>query len=474
MKAETRIDETDLAGQVNDSPFFNTRKTKTQPVVQEIAAGFTNRHTMYHVGKGKNSLWYVYKEGIWKTYSNDGMLPLVRDYYVEIATQSKMPDTMQLLTATLLEQILRMVAVDVTLEAMPRMDADVIPCANGVVLKWDAETKSLTPVEMEKDFHVTHTLKVEYDSNGKCVLFDEKIREIIPDDDDRRVVQEYLGAALFTENRTRRILLLQGEGSSGKSVLVKIISGILGWKERAFDLDFSLLGKDFSLAGLSPDATLLSASETTSSALCGKGGAWAKKLVGGDEFQASQKYKNERVNHVGFYTLIMTSNEHVRLDFTSNGQEWRDRLLSIIFRHSIPIERQDRTLVERLLNEEGPGILNWLLEGAKRVRANNWIIKLTPEQEAVRDALIENGADSLAVFIKNCIVKDPTDEFTSAEAYKVYSYVCKDKGLEYYPDTVFYRRFAKAMTEKFKAVPVNSIDGSRGYRGYRLEVSHKE
>ena len=453
--------------------YFFRKKTRLSSDTQAIATSFRERYTLMLIGSGKGQRWFSCEDGRWLEHSREEMLANIRDFFMELVDKSGLEDARQLLTVRLIDEILRIVAIDVVQKSMPKMDSDVIPCNNGTVVKWDPKSKSLVETEMQPDFHITHTLTVAYDPTAKHVLFDEKIKEIIPDENDRRAIQEYLGAALFSENRTRMILLLQGEGSTGKSVLVKIISGILG-RERAFDLDFSLLGENFSLSGLSPHATLLSASETASRDLCGKGGAWAKKLVGGDEFQASLKYRNERVNHVGYFTVIMTSNESIRLDFTSNGQEWRDRLLPILFKHSIPVEKQDRNLVERLLRDEGPGILNWLLEGAQRVRSNDWIIHLTPEQQAIRDRLIEAGSNSIELFIRLFVKKDTTEDFTSSDAYKLYCRAVHNNGLEYYPESLFYKRFAQVIAEKYSIVPTNTVLDAkgkqvRGYRGLKLE-----
>lgn len=452
---------------------FYRKKTSLRPDIQAIATAFGKHYTLIAIGSGKEQRWFTCEDGLWREHTHEEMLAMIRDFFIELVDKSGLVDARQLLTVRLINDILRIVAIDVARESMPKMDPAVIPCNNGTVLKWDSESKRLAETEMQPDFHITHTLIVAYDPTAKHVLFDEKIKEIIPDENDRRVIQEYLGAALFSENRTRMILLLQGEGSTGKSVLVKIISGILG-RERAFDLDFSLLGENFSLSGLSPHATLLSASETASRDLCGKGGAWAKKLVGGDEFQASLKYRNERVNHVGFFTVIMTSNESIRLDFTSNGQEWRDRLLPILFKNSIPVEKQDRNLVERLLQDEGPGILNWLLEGAVRVRSNNWIIQLSPVQQAIRDRLIEAGSNSIELFIRHFVKKDPTEDFTSSDAYKLYCHEVHEKGLEFFTESLFFKRFAQVIAEKYSLTPVNTVldvkgKQVRGYRGLKLE-----
>ena len=453
--------------------FFCEKKSKRTPNIQAIAEMLQRQNALLCTGTGSSQRWYRCEDGLWRPHSVDEMRVMARDLFLELGMQQGFTDARRQLTVRLLDSILKMVTVDVHKVSIPRMHPDVIPCANGVVLRWNSEEKGFIETEMMPEFFITHTLSVDYVPEARHDLFDEKLQEIIPDDDNRRVVQEYLGAALFAENRSRRILLFKGEGSTGKSMLVKLLSKILG-RERVFDLEFGLLGKDYSFAGLNREVTLLSASETASRDLCGKGGSWAKKLVGGDEFQSSLKYRNDRANYVGFFTVIMTSNEEVRLDFTSSGQEWKDRLLPVVFEHSIPIERQDKNLVERLLRQEGSGILNWLLEGARRIRKNNWNILLTPAQEAVRDKIIGPGCNSIEVFIRKFIEPDVTEAFTSEDAYRLYCHVFKEMGLEFLPSTIFFTRIAKGIGERFGKQPENTIQDSRGrqvrgYRGLRLK-----
>ena len=318
-----------------------------------------------------------------------------------------------------------------------------------------------------------HTLTVTYAPEAKCPMFLKAIERILPCLDDRQVVQMYFGAALFILNYTRKILVFVGEGSSGKSLLVLLFSKILG-RARVFDLKFENLSEKFALASLTRETSLLSGTEAIARTLCGRGGEWAKRLVGGDEFAAQQKYKNESLEYAGRYSVVIVSNNKLRFEFESNGQEWRDRLLPIFFRKSIPEAEQDKELLDKLYAEEGPGILNWLLEGARMVRRVNWKIALSKLQEIDRDNLIA-FSDPVKSFVAEFVMPDGS-YFLSRYAYELYNRLSKERHFPFIEEAKFFRGLARQMAEQHGATVSQNIRGfngkpARGYHGFHLKNS---
>lgn len=215
--------------------------------------------------------------------------------------------------------------------------------------------------------------------------------------------------------------------------------------------------------------TLLTASEAVSGGLCSSGGELVKKITGGDYFQTAQKFQNDRVKHFGTFSLVLVTNSKMRVKFEGKGQEWKDRMLPILFHHHIPEEKQDRTLVDRLLAEEGSGILNRILDGARHVRSNNWRIELTTTQKVRRDKLVDE-IRSMDMFVCNYIRRSAGNEFSSRSAYATYIRHQRDLGLEFLEEAAFYKRFAKSMGTEYDAIGSNSIHGQkiRGYKGFEL------
>ena len=409
--------------------------------------------------------WLKMENGRWHNTSSAAIKVAIRDLILRLM-RSTSKSCFSQITPGLLHEIMQMVQLENGGEGFPPLDPDIIPLSNGILL-WDSTCHEFVFRDYNQKDMILDSLTVPYVPNAKAPLFEERIREIIPDADDRRVVQDYLGASLFPANRTRKFLLFQGEGGCGKSLLVLLISKILGPK-RVFDLNFRTISSPFGFSDLTTQ-TLLTASEAISGALCSSGGEFVKKAVGGDYFQTAQKFENLKKKHHGTFSLIIVTNHKKSVKFEGKGQEWKDRMLPILFHHHIPEEKQDRTLVDRLLAEEGSGILNWILDGARHVRSSNWQIELTATQKVRRDKLVDE-IRSMDMFVCNYIRRSAGNEFSSRSAYATYIRHQRDLGLEFLEEAAFYKRLAKSMGTEYNAVGCNSIHGQRirGYKGFEL------
>lgn len=441
-------------------PTEGRRNPRVNPIF--FAAAFqqdTQVKYFHDIGwlKMENDRWHSTSSGTIKIAIRDLILRLMRSTSKSCFSQ---------ITPALLHEIMQMVQLENGAEGFPPLDPDIIPLSNGILL-WDSTCHEFVFRDYNQKDMILDSLTVPYVPNAKAPLFEEKIREIIPDADDRRVIQDYLGASLFPANRTRKFLLFQGEGGCGKSLLVLLISKILGPK-RVFDLNFRTISSPFGFSDLTTQ-TLLTASEAISGGLCSSGGEFVKKVVGNDFFQSSRKFENIRQKHFGTFSLIIVTNNKMQVKFEGKGQEWKDRMLPILFHHHIPEEKQDRTLVDRLLTEEGSGILNWILDGARHVRNSNWRIELTATQKVRRDKLVDE-IRSMDMFVCNYIRRSAGNEFSSRSAYATYIRHQRDLGLEFLEEAAFYKRFAKSMGTEYNAVGCNSIHGQkiRGYKGFEL------
>jgi len=413
---------------------------------------------------GKNDwVQFIPDTGIWKEVSPVEIQNMLRERLGRLADETDTPRVRTMITQGLLCSMAGIARGMVHHTDFPEMDADLIPCKN-TVLRWDTSIQDWTQMQFSPELNIQKTLTVDYDPSAKIDFFIEKMREILSEDD-LRLCQDYLGAALFSHNYTHNFLYLYGEGGSGKGTLVLLMAGILGLT-RTLNVDIKALSGDYELSALE-DQTLLIASETAKNALCSLGAQKFKDIVGGEPIQPRRKYKNERSLHYGNYSLILTSNFEMKFDFEGSGQEWRRRLLAIHFANSI--KNQDKTLTEKLLKEHGSEILNWLLEGAARVRRNNWNIILTENQTALRDKLIASSKP-LTIFVKDYIEKSIGNRFLSEEAFSLYAY-CVGAGI--LPDLskeAFFKQLAAEMRLAFGAEPKNSGTGiqNRGYYGFKL------
>lgn len=414
--------------------------------------------------KNFDGLGFVRWSGGWQTLEEAPLLNELETLTAEIALDFDLKDELRI-SENDFAQIVKVLKRRAWEPGRPKPDPDIIPAAN-LLLRWNEQLLDFEVNEYSPGFFILSRFPVAYDPDATAPQFDAVLQEIIPDPEDRRVAQEYLGAALFFVNLTRKFLLCYGEGGCGKSVLILFLTKLLG-AFRVFDLNIENVKHDYELAGLTTQ-TLLTASEAASRALCSDGAEWVKKAVGGDFFQTKQKFCNAKTDHHGTFSLVIVSNNRLQFQYEGRGDEWRDRVIPIFFDHHIPDERRDLGLVDRLMEEEGPGIFNWFLEGARLVRRNNWKIELSPIQRDRIERLLALS-NPMTVFVQNHVRLCAGKSITSSEAWVQYLAVREKTGLPLLEEAAFYKRLATAMAEVYQAAGVNSLPGKqRGYRGFEL------
>lgn len=470
-------DDADVIGENGDA-FIPKGKNSIEINPRYFAAKIVKRYGLIHFSRDG---WFEWTPDGWnparpcviKSRIGDLLLDEVRAYNnlrknTLSLLKPKVPSTpaYDLVNTRSINEIMRMVAIMCDRgDTLPPLAPDVIPVQNGI-LRWNEKANDFEFQDHYTQNNLIFTkLNAVYDDKADQTFFLEKMTEIIPDAEDRRVTQEYMGALLYPENRTRKFMLFQGEGGCGKSLLVQLVTNILTI-DRTFDLDFRSLSGDYAFSSLTTQ-TLLTASETVSDAFsCSAGSEFVKKAVGGDFFQTRQKYRNKKVDHHGYYSLIVVSNNKLRFKYDGRGDEFKDRLIPIHFANHI--DNPDMTLVDTLLREHRSAVVAWLVAGAKQVRRNNWDIKLTPTQISRRDRLVE-ATKGIDLFVKNHIKEAPGCFFTTEDAFREYTHLHRSAGFELLDEQNFYKRFAKAMAEAFGHVACKNLPTSQGKhnaRGY--------
>lgn len=451
----------------NGNPFIFKGQFTVEINCEAMAARIAKDHDIAFFSSDE---WFEFQNHQWTPLHEINMKKLIRDYLKtemrrnDVQAHDRIPRSVYAILESLKSRCFLG-------EMLPKLGPDLIPVRNGL-LQWDADKKIFTCRPYKRDDMIFHTLDVEYHPEAKSTLFDKKIREVIPDEDDRRVVQEYMGAALFAENRSRKFMVLQGEGGCGKSLLQKLLTSILT-VDRTFDLNFDVIRQNFAFSALTTQ-TLLTASEAAAKAFRDSTGCeFVKKAVGGDFFQTAQKFKNLKVDHHGFFSLLIVSNNDFHFQYDGLGNEFKDRAIIIQFTKHIAPEKQDKDLAEKLLKDRS-AILNWFLAGAERVRKNDWNITLSPTQISRRDRIIE-ATKGIELFVRNHVVFASGNSLPIQDAYKAYAKLCKTAGFEYLTEKTFQHRLHKVMLETFSAIPCNTIrldngDIVRGYRHYAINL----
>lgn len=238
-------------------------------------------------------------------------------------------------------------------------------------------------------------------------------------------LQRILGYAA-TGAVTHHILpFLHGAGANGKTVLTDVLLAVLG--DYAITLPSHVLiadkySHDTELARLA-GARVAVCSEVTENGKFDE--EKVKSLTGGDRLSARFLYSNP-FEFTPSHTLILHGNHQPSVKV--GGHSFWRRLRLIPFENTVPEEQRVEGLAERLVAEEGPGILAWMVAGAQAARDGLG----EPARVAQATADYEQDEDALGRFIDDRLHLAPGNPNVKADTSLVrknYSEWCRANGV---------------------------------------------
>lgn len=175
-------------------------------------------------------------------------------------------------------------------------------------------------------------------------------------------VQRLAGLAAIG-NVTHHVLpFWHGEGSNGKSVMADVLSKVLGDYSITAPANFLLAGRDkheTEIARLN-GARMVVCSEVNADSQFDE--AKVKVLTGGD-ILTGRFMRGNFFDFVPSHTLFLMGNHQPRV--SAGGTSFWRRLRLIPFLHTVPPEQRNPNLAVELVRDEGPGILAWIVDGAR-------------------------------------------------------------------------------------------------------------
>lgn len=347
--------------------------------------------------------------------------------------------------------------------ALELLDSDPysFTCPNGRVdLKAAAEAEDFsgaTPSERaairakwlkphDRDLYPSKCAGVEFDPAAEAPEWRAFIEMILPDQAVRDCFQRSMGAMLFGRNEPQVAYLFRGSGGNGKSTAVNAIANVLGLSGGyavPCKIEMFLAAQNQGAGQATPEevdipgarALIASEPEPTDELSAKK----IKSLTGGDPRPA------RALNMPQFYYRptgfpILSFNRTPRIKNEDEGT--RRRLIFFPFDVNLralpPEKRRSPVVMDAALAAQGPGILNWMLDGWReyRFRADAGIgtppgIDPSPVMSILKDSLLEH-ADPIGEFIKDCCDPHGDGLIRTQEFYRVYSEWCELTGAAIY------------------------------------------
>jgi P4 family phage/plasmid primase-like protien len=317
------------------------------------------------------------------------------------------------------------------------LDSDVnsLCTPSGVV---NLRTGELRPAKKGSDLNTRQTTVPMGDV--PTPLWNTFLKEVIEDADRILYLQELLGASLFGDSRFHVLPVLVGTGANGKSTLLDVVAKILGDYSATMPENFLLE------TGTSAHPTEIArlrgvrfaiASETRPDGRFNE--ARVKMLTGGDMLSArfmNQNFFDFKPTH----TLFLAVNHLPEVKSGGDGF-WR-RLRKIDFRKTVPPEKRKENLAELMVEQEGAGILKWIVEGAVRITEQGMS---EPDSVKLSTQEYRHEEDHLAKFIDEKIIVSDKSSVTKTSVFNSYRDWCSENGEKPVPQNNFNRELKSRL-----------------------------
>lgn len=310
------------------------------------------------------------------------------------------------------------------------LDAEpwVLNVANGTV---DLRTGTLTPHDPGR--LLTQLAPVHHQADAAAPQFRAFLERILPDPDVRSYVQRWAGYLLTGDVSEQVLGIWWGVGRNGKSTLLNILRALLGADVGGYSTIAArelLIAQRYeqhptALASLFR-ARLATCVELPDGAALDE--ARIKALTGGDTITA-RRMREDPWSFTPTHKLVVATN-HRPAARADDFALWR-RVHLVPFTEVIPPDQVDRTLAERIIDTELPGVLAWALEGCAAWQAGG-----LQAPDAVRAATEDyrTEADTVGRFLAEVKLEvGPHLKLISANLLSLHEAFCREEAIR--PET---------------------------------------
>ena len=364
----------------------------------------------------KNDRFYQYNDdtGLWRSQTPD-----VAKYGVEktaklLLEELNLPDLRSTLTNRFQNNVVELtkgrLQENRSFENKPK---GYIHLANGML---NIESGDLCA--FDSSYYSRNQIPVNYEPGATCEQFSQFLGNAL-DDDSIHTIQRHLGQVLLGDNLTQTLLILEGVQGTGKSTLAQIYR-LLNGPSNCYQLRIKQLQERFELFNYI-DKTLLVASDVRGNFLNTHGAEMIKALTGGDPMNAERKNGHEHIEIEGRFNILITTNSRLRVRLDGDAGAYRRRLNIVSFPGPM-VSKRIPNFAEYLIKNEGPGILNFAIEGAylllDDIKSGKGFIRTDDQLKRV-DALLAES-DSLRHFLKTRVTRSKDSFLTNDELADAY------------------------------------------------------
>ena len=193
-------------------------------------------------------------------------------------------------------------------------------------------------------------------------IFMKYLDEVLPDKKTQMVLAEYIAWSFLPDLKLEKVLFLYGSGCNGKSVFVDVIEALLGRDNVSHESLSDMCGEFGGNSRANLAGRLLNTcSDVAPNAFSGD---IFKRIASGEPISTKILYKDV-VTITDYARMIFCLNELPKTNDRSDG--YFRRFLIVPFKVQIPKSKIDPKLTQKIISTELPGIMNWVLDGMRRL-----------------------------------------------------------------------------------------------------------
>lgn len=338
---------------------------------------------------------------------------------------------------------------------------EILPCRSSLLHLPEMRHIAPTPA-----FFTVNAL--DYDPDPEAVMPEQWLKfleQVFGDDlESVQLLQEWFGYCLTGDTSQQKMLLLVGPRRSGKGTIGRVLTRLVGSGNVCGPTIGGLAGN----FGLQPliGKSLAIVSDARF------GGDHAATVVerllcisGEDTLTIDRKHTTSVTMKLPTRFMFLT-NELPR--FTDASSALTGRFVVLRFTNSF-YGQEDRTLTARLLDEL-PGILNWAIEGWRRLRERGHFVQPASVEDAVRD--MEDLASPVGAFVRERCTVGVGQRVWVDDLYRAWRDWCETEGrTRVTTKQTFGRDLASAVPGVGSRVGTGNF---RFYQGISLKEDHHD
>jgi len=388
-----------------------------------ICSAFLKINKVYTIRDDNLTEMWIYKEGI---YIPEGK-SFIKEFCREVLEDSY--------KITIVNMVIAKIEVDTFIEMKTFFSIEnpwEIAVKNGIL---NTKTRVLTDFTHEKRFFTK--INAEYKEGAKIDKIGKFLEDIL-DKEDVPVIQEMVGFVLVRKYFLENAFMLLGSGANGKTRLLTLIENFLHSDNCVSVPLHQLLNEQFAMGEL--HNKMVNISGDISNKTLNETGLF-KQITGSDPITGNRKYKT-RLTFTNHAKLINSCNELPKTRDSTHGFfrrwvliEFKNRFVKAKeFEFMLDDEKKfskiaNPDIIQEIMDEEEmSGMLNWALDGLKRLIMNNgFSYNQTAKEVKLKWLRLSN---SFHAFFMDKLKKDHDEYETKGNLRQAYSKYCHQYDLK--------------------------------------------